>query len=248
MEKPTLVGTHLDCPELRVDFFSPHKVSRRFLLGLRVLGLVSSTYFVFMRLWIPMAGSFPMYCYMTVWGNFAAVAYFWVIVALSFLPQQKGHTLSTITPFFRFLHILFQLCVGSLFVICLMFWGFLLPQMNKMLAQHPEFAQEILVYCVGTHLIVPFQIWLESYLNHVGFRARDGVVWLPIVAVIYSGLNYYWTVSYGKPVYLPMDWTSISTPIFLGAAFGLAGLGFYFAKALWLWKHGEPTESKKKTT
>lgn len=245
MAKSELIGTHLDSPNLRVDFFTPFKVSPSVLLATRILGLLSATSWLLMREFIP-AGPMPGYCYLTIWGVFAAAVYYWVVVALSIFPNQKGFTVSTLTPFYKFLHVLFQLCVGMLFVICLMFWGFLVPSMKALLARHPDHAHLILWYNIGTHLIVPFQMWLESYINNVGYRTKDAVIWLPTVACVYTCLNYYWTQSYGRPVYAPMDWKSVSTPIFMIAAYSLAGFGFYLAKRLWLWKMGGSGKVEKK--
>ena len=245
-EHMKLAGVETDPSSLKVDFYSPFKVNKNMLLVSRLIGLASTVFWMILIAQLDMGTPFPMYVYMTNWGNAAATLYYFLVVALTLFFKQRGNTIHTVSPLIRFIHILFQITVGSLFVICFMFWGFLLPHVNKILAGNDKY-WTIMFLITGTHLIVPLQIWLESYLNQVGFHTRDALVYIPIVGVVYCILNYYWTHSYGIPVYDPLDWKSISTPIFLACAFGFAGFGFYIAKKLWHWKTGpsKPLKTKK---
>lgn len=225
-----------------VDYFSAHKFSFKTLQATRWLGFVSSLIWLIQTHTLPSDG-FPNYVYMTIWGCFAAVVYFAVVLYITHFCKREQTSLEKLNQLERFTHLLFQTAFGLEFVIFLIYWLFLLPMMDQLIAKTPEYWLGIWLNCIGTHLLVPLHMVVEAILNRVCFHKRDGLVLIPTLGIVYSVLNYYWSQSYGKPIYPPMDWKTISTPIFLGAAFSFAGVGFYLGYQSWLFKL--PKKTKK---
>mmetsp|Transcript_22211 Transcript_22211/g.25720 ORF Transcript_22211/g.25720 Transcript_22211/m.25720 type:complete len:251 (+) Transcript_22211:64-816(+) len=216
-----------------VDFYAPYHISGRTLSILRLISCVISTILFLHREIFSPAEHTPDYTFLTIWANTACMVYFWAInIIVQVVPKPDPYMQQRL-PTFRFMHVFVELLAAMMFVVCLMFWGFLLPDLNVQLQNNPAHYWDIIIDAYGFHLLTPILTWVEVYYNQVCFKTKDGLIYIPILALVYSCLNFYWTKKFGIPVYAPLDWESFGSVGFLMAAFSIVGIGFALAKHLW---------------
>ena len=229
-----------------VDFFSSHFVSYEKLQYARWLGFTSSLVALIEFYRLPSSEKFPNHVYFTAWGTFISVIYFSLVCFLTKF-YKKGEThVEKITRLERLTHIVYQVAVGIEFVVCIIYWVLLVPTLSKSLERFPEYWWGMLLNSLSTHLIIPIHIWTEAIFNRVCFTKKDALVFIPLIGVMYTTLNFCWFKQYGKPIYPPLDWKTSRTPMFLGSAFALVGLGCYLGYLIWLVKAKKANTTKAK--
>ena len=203
-----------------------YKISQKSLHLMRITFFILQVFITSHSIWATGA-FFPLLKYLTIWGCLLCTFYFLIvsIIGLSLPPNPKKQT-KLLNWIWKSTHILFEVTLALQFVICIFFWGVIVPLKPDLMTGNDHF----MISNILLHIATPLFIWIEAYYNYMKVYGRHAW-WIIKIMIIYAGVNAYVSLNYG-PVYPLMSWIDAITYVLGLIGLGITLFGFYLGYKL----------------
>lgn len=148
--------------------------------------------------------------YLSYWGAYQILAYFWIAVGLGIV-DQMGLNNESFKKAGKITGILYQCAFSYQLPICGLFWAVIAPE------KLPNYTQEEKMIAVCTHGGYMTLLCIDFLYNSIVFRKRN-LFWVGVIGSCYGFWNLGIVMTTGIPIYTIMDWRSMKSYIFCTAA------------------------------
>jgi hypothetical protein len=166
--------------------------------------------------------------FLTVWGLILATA-FYFFTMLEYLKVSRIFSLN-----WKIAHVLFEVAFSLQFTITVFFWTAVFPTCLRLGESEVGFKIDLhyIILTANMHGGVFIVLWIDNILNKIRFYKRH-MYFLIAFSIFYCILNILYTVA-DEPVYIVLDWKSISSYFYALLASGLSMFHFYIGYIFYL--------------
>ena len=205
-------------PDPPFTISASYKISQKNLHIMRIIFFILQVIITLHSFWV--AGAFLRQLkYLTIWGCLLCTLYFLIVSILGLSSTHKHHKQRKLL--WKSTHILFEVTLAFQFLICIFFWGVIVPLKPSILSQDfHSLTSNILL-----HIATPLFIWIEAYYNYMKVYGRHAW-WVVKISIVYGIVNVYVTLNHGS-FYPLITWLDNITYVLSSIAMGLTLFGFY---------------------